>query len=367
MKILLEGTQALRQHRGWGRYNLEVIRALSSCVPDNEYIVFYNRFGLDDRWFRAAIARENVRAFALDYSAEQYLAIEGDFDHSFIDRHFPDVDIYHSVTEFPMFTRRAKLVTMIHEVTALIHPANFSEHFLREFERYIDYNVEKADILLTGSENTRTELLALRPVPPDRVRSVHLGVNETFLAPAGDPALALPGSYLLYVGSVLDLNKRFSLLSGAFAGMDSDIHLLVVTNELDAEDLRARFGLPQDLAERVLVMGDLDDGQLAEIYRRAALLVFPACHEGFGLPLIEAMACGCPVLYADNSSLREIGEGIGESFTGGDAAELAGRIASCLASYPEGTIARARARVQAEYRWSITAGKYGEIYRELAG
>lgn len=365
MKVLLEGTQALRRYRGWGRYNLEVLLALAAAGSGLELRVFYNRNGLDDRWFSKLFDGTSADLCSFDYEPDEYLRLEEDFERSFVDESFPDIDVYHAVTEFPFFTRRAKLVTSIHEVTAMIYPENFDPGFLAEFSRYIRHDVERSDLLLTGSKSTATELIELCRADPARVRVIEYGVNEEFLSDRPAPPRASP--YLTYVGSVLDRNKCFELLLRAFDRVEPQADLAVVTNEMDLPALGRRFGVRERTLARIRILPNVSDRQLADLYRGSDLFVFPACHEGFGLPLAEAMACRCPVLYADNSALVEVGGGHGVTFRTNDAADLADKLSFCLRSYPREDLEVARSHVAERFTWNRTATRYIEAYRELVG
>src|SRR5688572_29148879 len=110
MRVLLEGTQAVRRHKGWGRYTLELVRALAAVGPALELHVFYNcRPGEDDAELRRALPG-GVHFHALALSDSEYTQREEDFTRSFLDEAFPQVDVYHAVTEFPWLTERARLV-----------------------------------------------------------------------------------------------------------------------------------------------------------------------------------------------------------------------------------------------------------------
>jgi glycosyltransferase involved in cell wall biosynthesis len=166
--------------------------------------------------------------------------------------------------------------------------------------------VRAAAAVICISETTRRDLLERIPVPVDRVSVIHL-------AGGLDPGLPAPGfhppqrPYLLHVGSRARAYKNFDRLLRAFARVaarEPDPVLAVVGKPLDGEEVRRVADLR--LEGRVLSIGPVSDGELAALYRGCVAVVYPSLYEGFGIPLLEAMACGAPVVCSDGGSLPEV-------------------------------------------------------------
>jgi glycosyltransferase involved in cell wall biosynthesis len=181
-----------------------------------------------------------------------------------------------------------------------------------------------ADLTLTASESERAELLARSPIPPDRVVAIHHGVDHDRFAPpaardtareAVRAAFGVERPYLLYVSNH-QRKKNTERLVEAFAQVaagDPDVQLVMTgwhsrTFQLVLDRIE-RLGI----GSRVRVLGHVPDEALPALYQSAAAFALPSLHEGFGLPALEAMACGTPVLAADVYALPEVC---------GDAAEL---------------------------------------------
>ena len=190
--------------------------------------------------------------------------------------------------------------------------------------------LRRAAHVVCDSDAVHAELLALGVLPPERVSTVPLPAHPDFSAapdPAADAEAARllgpvrPGAVeILHVGSTVP-RKRIPLLLRAFAEVRRTIpgaRLVRVGGALTAEQRRlaAELGIGGALAE----LPFLERRTLAAVYRRAALVVNPSQREGFGLPLVEAMACGAPVLAADLTVLREVG-GDAAAYAAGDDAE----------------------------------------------
>lgn len=192
--------------------------------------------------------------------------------------------------------------------------------------------LERAAHVVCDSDAVHAELLSHGLLPPDRVTTVPLPAHPDFSA-APDPVADAEAARLLgpasaerievlHVGSTVP-RKRVPLLLRAFAQIPgrASIRLVRAGGPLTAEQRRlaAELGIANSIAE----LPFLDRKTLAAVYRRAALVVNPSEREGFGLPLVEAMACGAPVLAADLTVLREVG-GPAVRYVAGDDAEAWG-------------------------------------------
>lgn len=178
--------------------------------------------------------------------------------------------------------------------------------------------LRRARLLLAISEHSRREAIALLGLPPDAVETISAGVDEVFrpmrIVPEQSAALrarfGLRGRSVLYAGG-LDARKNVPALVAAFAQLPAALraaHQLVIVGHLDASERQLlataaeRAGLD---AGEMVVTGYVSDTDLVALYNLSHLFVFPSLHEGFGLPALEAMACGLPVVAANRSSLPE--------------------------------------------------------------
>jgi len=183
------------------------------------------------------------------------------------------------------------------------------------------FNARRATAILADSQATRRDLMALYQVPAERIHVVYPGRDET-LAPVRDPALlaavraryGLADRYLLYVGTLhprknlVRLIRAFArlLASGSSEGAPGTLQLVLagqkgwLTADILAEVDRMRLG------DRVVLTGFVPDSDLAALLSGAQAFLFPPLYEGFGLPILEAMACGIPVVCSNSSSLPEV-------------------------------------------------------------
>jgi len=158
-----------------------------------------------------------------------------------------------------------------------------------------------ADLILTISESSRQDVMRFYGVPRHKIEGVHLGVDRFFDRSKAEEAVenSKRKPYLLYVGSRA-LYKNFSVLESAFqTGLVKDYEVVVVGGgPLNESEMNAFHGRVRWL--------DAGDGELRTLYQEAAAFIYPSLHEGFGLPPLEALACGCPVVVADIQVAHEV-------------------------------------------------------------
>jgi glycosyltransferase involved in cell wall biosynthesis len=216
--------------------------------------------------------------------------------------------------------------------------------------------LQRAAQVVCDSDAVHAELLALGVLPPDRVSTVALPAHPDFSAEpdaAADAEAArllgpvrTDGIEILHVGSTVE-RKRIPLLLHAFAGVRQtapDARLVRVGGPLTAPQRRLAGEL--GIGGSIVELPFLERRTLAAVYRRATLVVNPSQREGFGLPLVEAMACGAPVLAADLTVLREVG-GDAASYVAGDDADAWARAVADEAARLASPEARAAARERA--------------------
>lgn len=212
----------------------------------------------------------------------------------------------------------APKVLMVHDLVPLATDRFSEKGFLANFVKGIVYrlklkNIRKADAALVNSDNTKKDVIRFTGVAPEKIHRAYLGVDEEFRTQRPVPR-GERGNYILFVGGV-EANKNVPRLLEAFANIKypvSSIRLVMpggqfvderkVETQIIKEKVK-KLGLENSVG----FPGFVEQEDLIELYRRALVFVYPSYYEGFGFPVLEAMACGTPVVSSNASSLPEVG------------------------------------------------------------
>lgn len=293
--------------------------------------------------------------------------------------HLVDHSYAHLVDALP----RGRVVVTCHDTDAfrpLVNDGASESRLPRWLVRRVLEGLRRADIVACGSETTRRDLVTLGLVSQERTEVVHYGVHPS-CSPRPDPpadraaaALLGPvaGPELLHVGSTI-ARKRIDVLLKVFHAVTlarPESRLLRVGGPFTPAQTQLAADL--GIGDRIVVLPFLDRPVLAAIYRRAALVLQPSAREGFGLPLIEAMACGIPVVASDIEVLREVAGDAGSYAAIGDPAAWRDTIVRLLDEREErpvewaGRGERALARASL-FSWSKYARQMESLYARLSG
>jgi glycosyltransferase involved in cell wall biosynthesis len=224
--------------------------------------------------------------------------------------------IFHS-TFFsePYFRGRSKTVLTIHDMIFEIFAGAAWLPWQQEFIALKKKLAYRADAIICVSESTRRDVLRIyKDIAPEKVVVIPHAVDDFFVTPVGSEEkdrfrqeFGLVRPYFFYVGRVADPYKNFDLLLDVYsnnAGLNSRFDLVVVGSKFFTPSQQARMA---SLAGKVRTFSDVSNQQLKLFYCCCHAFVYPSKYEGFGLPILEAMACGVPVITADVSSLPEVG------------------------------------------------------------
>ena len=254
---------------------------------------------------------------------------------------------------------RGRAVVTVHDLSFEHFPdvMTFTDRLL--FKTQVPRSVRRADRVLTGSEWTKRDLVERYGVPPEEVTVTPYAFDPVF-RPNGARREGAP--YALFVGAIQPRKDPVAALE-ALALVDGDLRLVLVGPEkrdgVQVREAISRLGLEQ----RVELAGHVSQEQLAELYRGAACLVFPSRYEGFGLPVLEAMASGTPVVATATASVPEVAGGAAVLVEPGRPAALADGIRRALADRER--LAAAGLERARQFSWGETARQTLAVYREL--
>ena len=295
------------------------------------------------------------------------------------------IDVAHTQYNIPLLGAPCPVVTTVHDISFRVHPDLFLPKDRWILNTLVPRSMKKAARVIAVSESTRRDILRHYPqVPKDTVRVVLEAADARFRPPAGGQetarAMANKGlrlddrPYLLAVG-VLQPRKNLALLLDAFALLKLGLkingeplpHRLVIAGKrgwLDDTDAQLA-ALPEEVTRDIVLAGYVADDELPALYGGADALCYPSRYEGFGLPPLEAMACGCPVLCSRSSSLPEVVGDAGILLSSDDSDAWARALGKLLSAPP--ILARWRERGPAQaalFSWEKAARETLEVYEE---
>jgi glycosyltransferase involved in cell wall biosynthesis len=281
------------------------------------------------------------------------------------------VDLVHCPGGFLGTVRDRPQVVTIHDVMPLSHPEWFPRMMVENQRLLLRRRAAHADLVITGSEHSRGEIARFLRVRDERIRVLPYGVHARFRPTPRDDAwlrerFGIAGRYLLCVGT-LEPRKNLVGALRAFravaAGRD-DVALVVAGGSGWRNE-----GYEQELAldpERVVSTGYVSDEELVRLYGSAAAFLFPSLGEGFGLPVLEAMACGAPVVASDRPSVPEVVGQAGLTADPLDAEAMAAQVERVLADEAFTRDLRERGiEHAARFSWSANAAATLRAYSEL--
>jgi len=346
---------------GIGRYTWQLCQGLVEH-PEIENVSYFR----NDRWIRDPrdlLAGRELRRSRWPRPVRQWRARSG-FRHRLI----------HGTNYFLPAEAEAGVIT-VHDMSIFLFPETHPAERLRHFERQFTDSISRAAHIITDSEASRRDFLAHFSFPEDRVTTVHLGVSDDFCAQdevtSRERLHALfgrdPSDYILAVAT-FEPRKRIEAAISAHAlfceRTGSKVPLVLVgAKGWSNESLHALI-LDEQQKGRLIVLGFVPEADLPSLYAGARLFVYPSTYEGFGLPPIEAMACGTPTIVSDRSCLPEVTCGAAMMVDPDDIDGFSAAIEQALHddSWRDSAICAGLA-VGAHYSWKRCIDATVEVYR----
>ena len=301
MKIAIDATEAFWPTlTGTGVYTRQLVRHLLALTPREDYTVLGIRSAETDTTFAPPEVTRLLRSPRYRSVWSQLRLPLHLLAHHYDLLHVPG-------HKLPVFCRCKTAVT-IHDLAFLRFPQTFKPLHRQRLVWFTRNAVRRADRIIAISESTKRDLCSLFTVPADRIDVVHHGVDHALFRADGAPAKrAAP--YILSVGT-LQPRKNYSLLFRAFKKVcetwREPLELVIVGQPGWMWEPIEAEAKASPVADRIHWLGYVPDEELPPLYRGATLVAMPSLYEGFGLPLLEAMACGAPVIASSASCFPEV-------------------------------------------------------------
>jgi glycosyltransferase involved in cell wall biosynthesis len=351
---------------GISNYALRLIRALAALDAGTDYCILHSR-----KDHNPPLPAANFRPIACWTPAHHRLerwALAAELARL-------GLDLLHSPDFIPpAFGYRCSVIT-VHDLNFLYYPQFLTAESRRYYNEQIEWAVRRADHILADSHATKADLVAMLSVEPEKVTVVHLAADPAYHPLAEREAeqvvakYGLKPGYLLFVGT-LEPRKNLPGLMQAYrllrdAQTIEDPLVLVGSKGWLYKEIFERVETLH-LAEHVRFLHDVPNADLPGLYSAAGVLTTPSFYEGFGLPALEAMSFGTPVVVSDQASLPEVVGEAGLLVNPDDPEDIARALGRVLTEEPLRAQMRERGLAQAaRFTWDRAARETLEVYRKV--
>ncbi len=310
MKIGFDGKRITQNFTGLGNYSRYVLKVLAENHPENQYQIFASK---------ESIGSEGIKK----NSSIEFIYPENRFSNSYW-RSFglvknlknEEIELYHGLSnEIPFGISKAGIpsVVTIHDLIFYRYPQYYPWLDRKIYEYKMRYAADHADKIIAISETTKYDLINLFNIEKSRIEVIYQNCDPAFRNKITDKenlrirtVYNLPDKYLLNVGTI-ETRKNSLLAVQAIKELDSDIHLIIIGKDTSYVEKLRDYINKNNLNNRVHFLKNVTFHDLPGIYQMAEIFLFPSEYEGFGIPVIEALSSGVPVIAATGSCLEEAG------------------------------------------------------------
>ncbi|MFZ1753297.1 MAG: glycosyltransferase family 1 protein [Caldilineaceae bacterium] len=371
----LDARTATAHFPGIGRYVRNLAGALPSLLAEDERLVLLWNPSDPIAWNPTALASPQVQIVSAPVSS---FGLSQQWKIPRLLRQIaqspvpnPQSPLYHSTYYLMPYRTGAPTLLTIYDLIALLHPQTVSLRARLFFRAATRLALAASDRIVTISESARDDLLALFPVAADRVTAIPLAADPRFRPQSAAEIervrakYNVPDRYIFYLG-INKPHKNLPRLIQAYAQLAICNSPLVIAGAWDDRYPESR-ALAAPLGDSVRFLGPVDDADLPALHSAAALFAFPSLYEGFGLPVLEAMACGVPVICSNRSSLPEVAGNAALLVDPTDTDAIAAAIQQVLENNDLCRSLGEKSLVQAaRFSWQRTAAETLAVYREMA-
>ena len=368
-KLLVDAVSLLSPLTGIGRYTYEISKKLQKS-DEFELGFFYGYFSKEILEPSRASGIKNLKTviFKSKFAKRVVRKILTIFSKFFSSTY----NLYWQPNFIPNEGIKAKkVVTTVHDFSFILHSEFHPKERIEYFNRYFFKNITKSDMIITGSEFSKQEIIERLEFDDDKIKVIYHGVDHNLFKIYDDLKIDidLPKKFIFSVGSIEPRKNLMGLLR-AYNELSNDFkseYKLVLAGFKGWQNSEI-MELINKNRENIVYLGFISDEELAKVYNLASLFVFASFYEGFGLPVLEAMACATPVICSDSSSIPEVGGDAVLYFNPNDVEEIKNSIEHVLSDevLQKEMILKGLKRAK-EFSWEKSANEHVKVFKEVLG
>lgn len=287
-------------------YSRNLIKNLLEIDKENEYILFYNSFKEKHSFPDLSHPNLEIKRISFPKKILNYLWIK--FNIPKIENIVGKINIFHSHHCFLPAKKNCKPILTVHDVGYLRHPEYYENKKINEYDYkfLLQNSIKRADFIICDSYFTKNELLNIFNIKEEKVQVIYLGVDkkEPHKVEKND------NNYLLYIVGTYQPRKNVNKLIDAFkilcSKFDFDYKLIIQVGAGNIPEEIIRKVKEYNLEEKIKLVGRLSESELISLISGAKIFIYPSLYEGFGLPVLEAMSQGVPVIASNIASIPEV-------------------------------------------------------------
>ncbi|MCB8994092.1 MAG: glycosyltransferase family 4 protein [Bacteroidales bacterium] len=311
MRIGFDAKRAFFNHSGLGNYSRTLISQLCQLFPDNEYFLFTPKESKDISGFPPSNT-ELVSPGNIIYRQMGSVWRSGFMGRTIASKH---IDIFHGLSnELPLDIKKSNAVSIltIHDLIFMRYPELYRSTDRAIYKSKFHRSCRQADRVVAISEQTKEDIIHFFNIKPEKIRVIYQGCSPLYYEKAGQDfkqrvkqKYSLPEKYILYVGTIEERKNLLQLVK-AIHEYKIDVPLIVVGRPTPYHEKVIEY-ISQKKVSNIQFLRDVLQEDLPSIYQMAEVFVYPSSFEGFGIPILEALNSGTPVITGTGGCLQETG------------------------------------------------------------
>ncbi len=323
MRIGLDAKRAFHNSTGLGNYSRTLIRSLDTYFPENEYYLFNpkpsKKYKLAGAHLHECLPKDILHKLLPAFWRSRWVLS---------DLRSMKIDLYHGLSHeipFGIGETSVKSIVTVHDLIFLKYPDQYNPIDVKTYDYKMRYACQTANHVIASSIQTKNDLIDLYAIPEQKITVCYQSCDERFthtidesIMEACLASLPLPARFFLYVGSIIERKGLLNIVEAMhLIPADQRIPLVVIGHGRQTKKNVMQFIEKNGMKNDVLFLNDWATGHperfalieqyLPAIYHAAYALIYPSQYEGFGIPVLEALSCGTPVITSNQSCLPEVG------------------------------------------------------------